>query len=168
MPPTIRPEAAADIPAIAALTRDAFADQPYSSHTEHFIIAALRDSGALSISLVAEQDGMVVGHIAFSPVRISDGASGWFGLGPIAVAPAQQRQGIGNALMQQGLTALRALPASGCVVLGDPVFYRKFGFANHPALVLADVPPAYLMALCFDGTLPSGQVRYHPAFNATR
>ncbi len=91
----IRSETPADIPAIFALTEAAFASLEISSHTEQFIVDALRAAGALTLSLVAEQDGRVVGHIAFSPVNFSDGTEGWYGLGPVSVAPEFQGQGDG-------------------------------------------------------------------------
>lgn len=162
--PVIRPETAADAAAIATLTRAAFASHPFSQQTEAAIIAALRVDAALTVSLVAECGGQVVGHIAFSPVQVSDGTGGWFGLGPMAVAPPWQRQGIGSALLRRGLEALRARGARGCVVLGEPGFYGRFGFAPQPGLTLAGVPPEYFLALAFDGGVPQGGVAYHPAF----
>ncbi|MFX5522399.1 N-acetyltransferase, partial [Acinetobacter baumannii] len=76
-----------------ALTEAAFRNAAHSSHTEQFIVDALRARGELSVSLVAEMDGKVIGHVAVSPVTISDGSTGWFGLGPISVLPAWQGQG---------------------------------------------------------------------------
>jgi len=73
----IRPEHGCDASAIDDLTRQAFASHPHSRHTEHCIVRALRASGALAISLVAERSSRVVGHIAFSPVAVSDGSHGW-------------------------------------------------------------------------------------------
>ena len=93
---TIRSETDADAGAIADLTIAAFRTLPISNHTEQFIIAALRAAKALTVSLVAEIDGRVVGHIAFSPVTMSDGFPGWYGLGPVSVLPEFQRQGIGG------------------------------------------------------------------------
>jgi putative acetyltransferase len=122
MNPTIRPERPGDEDAIGEVTRLAFASHPHSRQTEHFIVAALRKAGALSVSLVAEEDGRIVGHIAFSPVRVGDGSSGWHGLGPVSVLPALQGQGIGRALIEHGLEELRRLGAGGCVLLGDPAF----------------------------------------------
>ena len=125
---TIRSETPRDAAAIERLTAAAFRDAPHTSHTEHFIVSALRRTDRLSISLVAEDDGEIVGHVAISPVSISDGSDGWYGLGPISVAPERQRQGIGGRLMIQAMAALRRFDASGCVVLGDPDFYNRFGF----------------------------------------
>ena len=171
MPPinpqaVIRPETSADVDAIAEVTKAAFATLEISSHTEQFIVAALRAAGALTVSLVAVLDGRVVGHIAFSPVTLSDGTPGWYGLGPVAVEPPYQRQGIGTSLVAGTLLRLRALGAAGCVVVGDPAYYRRFGFGPPQGLVLPDVPPEYFMALSFASTWPAGTVAYHAAFTA--
>ena len=163
---TIRSETPLDAAAIERLTAAAFRAAPHTSHTEHFIVNALRRADRLSISLVAEDDGEIVGHVAISPVSISDGSDGWYGLGPISVAPERQRQGIGGRLMIQTMAALRRLDASGCVVLGDPDFYHRFGFKTEPSLVLPDVPPEYFQTVTLQGPVPSGTVSYHEAFLA--
>lgn len=163
---TIRPEAATDIPFIADLTRRAFATLAISQHTEQFIIAALRAAGALSVSLVAEADGKMAGHVAFSPVVIGDGVPGWFGLGPISVEPELQNKGIGTRLMHEGLAAIRCLGAKGCVLVGHPGFYQRFGFKNEPGLILEGVPPEVFFCLSLDGQVPAGKVAFHPAFFA--
>lgn len=160
----LRAETPADGAAIDALTRAAFLQAPHSSHTEHLIVAALRRAGALSVSLVAEAEGELVGHVALSPVYIGDGTQGWYGLGPISVAPALQRRGIGAQLMQGALAALREMAAGGCVLLGDPDYYQRFGFRPQAELVLPGVPPEYFQALPLSGSLPHGEVRYHAAF----
>ncbi|CAD5108335.1 GNAT family N-acetyltransferase [Zestomonas carbonaria] len=162
----IRQEAPADAPAIGAATISAFLHAPHTSHTEQFIVKALRKAGALSVSLVAEVDGTLVGHVALSPVSISDGATGWFGLGPISVAPEYQGRGIGSRLMQEALEALRQREAAGCVVLGDPAYYSRFGFKPEPGLVLPGVPAEYFQALSLGQPLPQGTVKYHEAFDA--
>lgn len=162
----IRPECKSDEDAIGEVTRQAFASHPYSSHTEHFIVGALREANALTISLVAEQSGQVVGHIAFSPVTISDGTSGWFGLGPVSVLPSVQKQGIGRTLIERGLSLLRERGAAGCVLLGEPAFYGRFGFANSPGLVLSGVPKEFFLAFSFGSGSPQGEVTYHVAFSA--
>lgn len=162
----IRNETKADITAIAELTEAAFASLEISNHTEQFIIAALRAAQVLTVSLVAEADGIVVGHVAFSPVRIADGAAGWYGLGPVAVLPERQRQGIGTALIHEGLARLRTLHAQGCCLVGHPEYYTRFGFKNVPGLFHAGVPPEVFFALSFDGCLPQGEVSFHEAFQA--
>ena len=164
----IRSETPADVDALAAVTEAAFLDAPHTDHNEQFIVAGLREAGALTISLVAEMDGILVGNVALSPVSISDGTPGWFGLGPLSVIPRWQRRGIGSALMRAALDKLSERGASGCVVLGDPAYYRRFGFANDAGLVLPDVPPEYFMALSLRPPAPRGTVAYHPAFAATK
>jgi putative acetyltransferase len=162
---TIRRENSTDVPSIDAVTREAFCTAPYSSQTEHLIVEKLRQSGALTISLVAESAGAVVGHIAFSPVTIAHQTTNWFGLGPLSVAPPRQGQGIGAALVRAGLEILQKIEAGGCVVLGEPSFYERFGFHRMDQLILPGVPAECFLALRLSGELPSGEVTYHPAFD---
>jgi putative acetyltransferase len=126
----IRSETSGDAEAISEVTMAAFATLPISNHTEQFIIAVLRAANAITISLVAEIDGRTVGHIAFSPVTLSDGFSDWYGLGPMSVLPEYQHQGIGKALIEEGLARLKDLDAKGCCQVGHPEYYRQFGFGN--------------------------------------
>jgi putative acetyltransferase len=161
----IRSETAADVAAIEGVTMGAFLHAPHTSHTEQFIVEALRKAGQLTVSLVADAEGAVVGHVAISPISISDGASGWYGLGPISVAPEYQRRGIGSRLMREGLRVLREHGAAGCVVLGEPGYYGRFGFRVDPNLSLPGVPPEYFQAISFGATQPRGIASYHSAFN---
>lgn len=164
---TIRPEIHADAEAIGALVTAAFLTAEHSSGTEAAIVAALRAAGALTVSLVAEDGaGSLLGYAAFSPVAIAGHDRGWYGLGPVAVAPASQRAGVGSLLIRAGLDRLKALGAQGCVVLGDPAYYGRFGFRADPRLTYGGVPPVYFQALAFSGDLPQGQVAYHAAFGA--
>jgi putative acetyltransferase len=163
---TIRSETAADIGAITTVTIAAFRTLEISNHTEQFIIEALRAADALTVSLVAEKDGRVLGHIAFSPVTISGGAPNWFGLGPVSVLPEHQREGIGKALIQEGLSRLKDMHAQGCCLVGHPDYYRKFGFTNTPGLVHEGVPPEVFFSLSFDGHTPQGTVAFHEGFKA--
>lgn len=121
----------------------------------------------MTISLVAEIDDRVVGHIAFSPVTMSDGTTDWYGLGPVSVLPDFQRQGIGKALIQEGLSRLKALQAKGCCLVGHPEYYRQFGFKNVDDLALEGVPQEVFFALSFDGNIPQGNVMFHEGFTAT-
>jgi putative acetyltransferase len=164
--PEIRNEVPSDVEAIDAVTRDAFVGHPYSNQTEHFIVRALRRADALSISLVAVVNGSVVGHVAISPVLVAGESVGWFGLGPLSVAPACQRQGIGSALVCAALARLQASGAAGCVLLGDPGYYARFGFVQSSALSLPGVPPEHFMCLPWRLPVPAGEVAYHDAFNA--
>ena len=163
----IRNEKDTDVSAISEVTVAAFKTLDVSNQTEQFIIEALRAAGALTISLVAEKDGRLVGHIAFSPVKISDGTQNWFGLGPVSVLPEYQRQGIGKALIEEGLKRLKEMGARGCCLVGHPQYYRKFGFKNEPGLVCEGVPREVFFALSFDGHIPQGTVMFHEGFKAS-
>ena len=162
----IRSETPADLDVITEVTVAAFRTLAISRHTEQFVIEALRAAGALTVSLVAEVEGRVVGHIAFSPVTVSDGARNWYGLGPVSVLPAYQRQGIGKALIADGLSRLKHMGAQGCCLVGHPGYYRKLGFQNVSGLVHEGVPPEVFLALSFDGHTPQGTVTFHEGFGA--
>jgi putative acetyltransferase len=163
---TIRSEIGSDANAIADVTAIAFKTLEISSHTEQFIIEALRAANALVISLVAEINGEVVGHIAFSPVTISDGTLGWYGLGPISVLPTYQQQGIGKALIQEGLSRLKSINAKGCCLVGHPGYYGQFGFMHPAGLGVEGVRQEVFFALSFEGDYPQGTVTFHEGFNA--
>jgi putative acetyltransferase len=162
----IRNETEADISAITEVTVAAFKTLEVSNQTEQFIIEALRAAEALTVSLVADMDGRVIGHIAFSPVTISDGTQNWYGLGPVSVLPEFQRQGIGKALVQEGLSSLKNLNAAGCCVVGHPDYYKKFGFDNPSGLSIEGVPQEVFFALSFDGNIPQGNITFHEGFKA--
>ena len=159
-----REEQHGDAAVIAAVTAAAFDGHPYSEGREPLIVAGLRAAGVLRLSLVAEEGGEILGHVAFSPVTIGGADLGWFGLGPVSVRPDRQGQGIGAALIRAGLAQLRESGAAGVVLLGEPAYYARFGFATHAGLTLPGVPPEYFMALSFGGEGPQGAVAYHPAF----
>ena len=163
----IRDENPEDINDIAELTKAAFLNAEHSSHTEQFIVNSLRKHGQLSISLVALENDTLVGHVAISPVLISSGETGWYGLGPISVLPNKQGMGVGTLLMKASLEKLKQLGASGCVLLGDPNYYTRFGFKPYPSLTLTNVPQEYFQAISFINHIPTGEVHYHEAFNAT-
>jgi putative acetyltransferase len=162
----IRNETPDDVGTIAEITIAAFKTLVISRHTEHFIVEALRAAKVLTLSIVAEIDGRVVGHIAFSPVTLSDGIPSWYGLGPLSVLPELQRKGIGKALIEEGLSRLKSLNAQGCCLLGHPEYYRKFGFQNTTGLRLDGVRAEFFFALSFNGHLPHGTVTFHEAFKA--
>lgn len=163
----IRRETSADIEAITEITAAAFTDHPYSRSTEHFIIKALRAADALTVSLVAEREGKVVGHIAFSPVTFTDGSQNWYGLGPVSVLPDCQKKGIGSKLINEGLNILKEMGANGCALVGDPGFYERFGFKSPAGLKHEGVPQENFMAISFCDKTPTGLVHFHPAFHAT-
>ncbi|HXC60217.1 MAG TPA: N-acetyltransferase [Steroidobacteraceae bacterium] len=162
----IRSEVPADAQAIETVTVAAFQDAPHASGTEQHIVNALRRTGNLAVSLVATADAAVIGHVAISPVSISGNASGWFGLGPISVLPKHQRQGVGSRLICEALRILLERDASGCVVLGEPEYYGRFGFKANPELILPGVAPEYFQVVAFDTSRPTGIVAYHEAFEA--
>jgi putative acetyltransferase len=162
----IRNETQDDVGAISKVTIAAFKTLEISRHTEQFIIEALRAAKALTVSLVAEMGGRVIGHVAFSPVTLSDGTPNWYGLGPVSVLPEHQRKGVGQALIREGLSRLKAMKAHGCCLVGHPDYYKQFGFENPSGLVLEGVPPEVFFALSFDGHTPRGRVAFHEGFRA--
>jgi putative acetyltransferase len=166
--PRIEPERPGDAPKIGQITTTAFAPMPFSDGDEARIIDALREAGALTVSLVAiAADGELIGHIALSPVRIDGQPSDWYGLGPVSVAPEIQSRGIGSALIAEGLDRLRELKAGGCVLLGDPNYYSRFGFVSVPTLTYRGKPNRYFQRLVLGASPRKGDVCFHPAFDAS-
>jgi len=163
----IRSETNNDIEAITEVTIAAFKNLQISNQTEQFIIHALRKANVLTVSLVAEIESQVVGHIAFSPVTISDGSKNWYGLGPISVMPNFQKQGIGKSLVNEGLSLLKAQGSEGCMLVGDPGYYQRFGFKNIPNLIHEGVPQEVFLVLPFENNIPQGTVMFHESFLAT-
>ena len=162
----IRPEQEVDREQIHDLTKRAFAPMAFAAGDEQDLINALRDADALTISLVAVQDGKVVGHIAFSPANSADGAPGWFALGPVSVAPEVQGLGIGRLLIEAGLQRLIALDAAGCILTGNPVYSRRFGFVVRVDLAPPGEPSEYYMVRSLGDPTPSQVVSFHPLFHA--
>ena len=162
----IRRETAADVEQIHRVTEAAFREAPHTDHNEQFVVKALRENEALAVSLVAELDGKIVGHVAISPVRISDGATNWYGLGPISVLPQHQGIGVGSRLMETSLAEIAACGASGCVLLGDPGYYSRFGFRVVNGLVFPGAPKEYFQAVSFGADFAQGEVIYDEAFTA--
>lgn len=160
----IRVEAPGDEDEIRRVTGAAFDGHPHSDGSEIAIIDCLRADGDLTLSLVAVESGKIVGHIALSPVTISDGTQGWYGLGPVSVLPQRQGGGIGGMLVRHGLAGLQGHGARGFVLLGDPGYYGRFGFAHDPRLSFPGPPPEYFQFLLVEGPMPSGTVNYCPAF----
>ena len=163
----VEPERPGDAIQISQITTAAFAPMPFSDGDEARVIDALREAGALSISLVAiAADGELVGHVAFSPVRIDGQPGNWYGLGPVSVAARMQRRGVGSALINEGLDRLRGLRAAGCVLLGNPDYYRRFGFLSDPKLTYRGQPNPYFQRLVLVGPPAKGDASFHPAFDA--
>ncbi|UXY14534.1 N-acetyltransferase [Chitiniphilus purpureus] len=164
----IRAATHADIPQIHAVTAAAFGQV-----AEADLIEALGDAGHVTLSLVAADDhGEVAGHVLFSPVGIPGVAGLAVGLAPIAVAPEYQRRGLGAALVREGLRQLHGDGVAAVVVLGDPGYYRRFGFTPASRFGLScpyDVSGDYFMALELSpGALAgaNGVVGYAPEFAA--
>lgn len=163
---TIRAERPEDIPGIRQVNRTAF-----ETSAEADLVDALRQQAQPLVSLVAIDGETIVGHILFSPVTLSSQPAALvMGLAPMAVVPARQRQGIGSALVREGLEACRRLGFVAVVVLGHAEYYPRFGFTRASAFGLASeysVPDDVFMALeLTSGVLRGkpGTIRYHPAF----
>ena len=164
----VHTETAHDYDRISEIHIAAFYSHPFSNQTEHLIVEHLREAGGLTLSLVAEVDGVVLGHVALSPVTIGGIDCGWFALGPIGVEPTAQRRGIGSRLVEGSLERLRELGAQGCVVVGDPGYYERFGFRHEPGLTVSGVPLEYVLCVAFSSSVPVGAVTHHPAFEMER
>ena len=162
----IRSERPTDVAAISTIITAAFKTAPHSSGTEARIVEGLRTGQALAISLVAADQDEILGHVAFSPVTIAGARGDWYGLGPVSVRPEQQSRGLGQALIRAGIEQLRSLQAAGCVVLGEPSYYHRFGFEGDPALTYGGHPSPYFQRLVLGGPPATGDVAYHSAFEA--
>lgn len=165
----IRQETNADLEGIQRVHLSAF-----NSAAEAHLVDRLRAQGKATISLVAEIGSEFVGHMLFSPVSIEPPAKGWnaLGLAPVAVIPDKQRQGIGKALVNHGLEHCRSLGIDLVVVLGDPGYYKKFGFQRALDHGLGNEYQAdeHFMVLELNpGVLHyfNGLVKYAPEFNET-
>jgi putative acetyltransferase len=165
MSPIIRPETSADHGAIWEVNRNAFGGEG-----EARLVDALREGGHARISLVAEQEGRVVGHILFSALTIATPQGGIeaLSLAPLAVVPSHQRKGIGSSLVREGLRACREAGHRIVIVLGHPEFYPRFGFSaklaeslrspySGPAFMAVELVPDALKGI-------RGEVRYPPPF----
>lgn len=164
-PPIIRPERPDDTEAIRLVTYEAFKGMPFADGDEHELVGALRDSGALAVSLVADLDGRIIGHIAISPATSGDGLSGWYALGPVSVLPERQRLGVGSTLITEAMLQLEADGAMGCILTGDPDYYTRFGFEPAPEFAPADEPAEYFMIKIISTGVPQGRFRFHEAFH---
>ncbi len=165
--PIIRPERDEDHVAIGNVISAAFAGKPYADGDEAELVEKLRRANALSVSLVAELQGAVVGQVAFSPAQESGGAPGWYGLGPVAVLPDHQGVGIGSRLIRAGLKRITELGAHGCILVGDPGYYTRFGFVQSPSHAPAAEPAEFFMVKPLGHEQPRGQFTFHGAFYGT-
>lgn len=151
---------------IHRLTTAAFAGLPHSSGSEPDIIDRLRADGDLTLSLVAIKEHDLVGHIAFSPVRINNQIGAWYGLGPVSVWPDLQHNGIGSALINEGLNILKNIGANGCALIGDPNYYCRFGFSSDGSVHYKDLPDKYVQYISFGEQRPEGNLFFSPAFDS--
>jgi putative acetyltransferase len=160
----IREESEADCDSIRSVTVRAFHGMPYAGGDEHDVIDRLRSANALTLSLIAVLDAEVIGHIAFSPVMTSDGSCPWFALGPVSVIPERQCKGVGRALIENGLAQLKGMNALGCILTGNPTYYRKFGFQLAPENAPSNEPAEFFMLKRLSSIVPRGQFSFHTAF----
>ncbi len=158
----IRNETKSDIPAISRVVTQAMLLLPQATGTEARIVEKLRAEGALALSLVAEEDGEVIGYLAASAAQVGT-QGGWGLIGPVAVLPARHRQGVGSALMEEAIRRLR-LTSRGAALVGDPAYYGRFGFRSFTGLFVPGCPPEVVQALPFDDTQPLGELHHHAAF----
>lgn len=167
----IRPETQADIDAIFAVEAAAFKGEPHAE-----LVNLLRADGALLLSHVAELNGAIVGHAAYTLLTVTDGdiVRRLPGLGPIAVDPPFQSRGIGSALVRAGLEAMRELDYGLLFLVGSPRYYPRFGFQPAQPLgfgsdyVEPGGPHEHFMVALLDDRAPGnvrGHVRFHPAFH---
>lgn len=160
----LREESAADFIEAYALVKEAFTPMPYAGGDEQDLVNILRELGALGLALVAELDGKVVGYIAFSPARALDPGQVWWALGPVAFTPKYQGQGIGGQLITEGLKRATAAGAVGCVLTGNPAYYRRFGFELAPDHVPSQESAEYFMLKTLADVTPIGPIAFHEAF----
>lgn len=164
-PPRIRPETPADYSATREVLIAAF-----PTPLEADLVDALRAAGRLTLSLVAVENGVVVGHIAFSPVTTDEPvAVAGVGLAPLSVTPALERSGLGGELIRQGLHACRERRFGWAVLLGEPGYYRRFGFERASQFGLSNeygVDEEFMVVELLPGSLPhdAGLVLYAPEF----
>ncbi len=162
----IRPEEFSDYSAIYDVTKRAFAPMPFAGGNEQDLIEILRKAHALSLSLVAEENGKIVGHVALSPATHESGQGGWFGLGPISVEPALQRKGVGKMLIAKATTWMKTQKARGCILVGNTNYYSRHGFVCAVENAPEKEPAQYFMVLPLANTIPAGRFSFHPAFYA--
>jgi len=162
----IRDEEERDRPAVREIISAEF-----DTGAEADLVDALRDEASPCVSLVAEEDGVVVGHVMFSPVTVDEHPEvKMMGLAPLAVLYEYRGRGIGSALIRAGLERCRELGALGVVVVGHPDYYPRFGFGPASRFGLRceyNVPDGAFLALeLVPGALAgkAGTVRYHAAF----
>ncbi len=163
----IKDEQAGDINQISHIQYSAFKGHPIlggAEPVEHILVERLREADGLTFSLLAEENGCQIGHIAISPAKVGDSDSGWFLLGPIGVLPEHQGKGVGSQLIHESLSRLRNQGADGIVLVGEKKFYERFGFDTHPGLQYEGVPSMFVLGLSLSGAPVRGKITAHEAF----
>ena len=160
----LRPENKSDWGAIRTVTELAFKTVSYADGDEQDLIEVLRKSGSLSLSLVALDEGELIGQVSFSPAILSSGAGPWFALGPISVTPARHGEGIGSQLIKAGLSEISKRGALGCILTGNPAYYRRFGFALSPDNCPAKEPKEFFMVKLLGDEKPQGEFSFDAGF----
>lgn len=161
----LREERPGDAAEIHDLVRRAFIGRPYADGDEQDVVDRLREDGDLLLSLVAEQDGTIIGQITYSPALLVNGDQGWVVLGPVAVDPDHQGRGIGRALIEKGEAIMRERGMAGITVLGNPAIYGRFGFAQNTPMWLAGELGWAFQVKSLNGTIPATEQRYVRAFD---
>ena len=161
----IRPERSEDHQAIHDVTQRAFARMPYADGNEQELISRLRDAGVLALSLVADHDGHIIGQVTITPAEAADGSLGWYALGPVAVEPAFKHQGIGSAMISSAIDWMKTQVAAGCILIGNPAYYGRFGFQPFPQLAPADQPAQFFQILPLGVAEPPCIIAFHPLFS---
>lgn len=159
-------ESPMDHEAVYAILRRAFADKDYSRFQEETVVKALRQVKAIKNAYVAEVDNNLVGYLALSEVSINgnDFDMTWYGVGPMAVLPEYQRQGIGSALINRILFQLRQTDIGGLILVGDHGYFKRFGFQPSNSMVAQGIPQESILIYPFRKTLPVGELWFHSAF----
>jgi predicted N-acetyltransferase YhbS len=160
----IRDELPEDYEQITQITIAAFTNHPYSNCREYILVEKLREKKSLTVSLVAIVNGEVAGHVAFSPVQVAGIACNWYSVGPLSVKPELQKQGIGSALMRAGMEKIKGIGGQGCVLVGDPLYYVRFGYHNSDIMTFPHAPKENFMIIEFGGGEIPGEVDFDAAF----
>jgi putative acetyltransferase len=160
----VRAEQESDWKSIYDVTQRAFEGKPYADGDEPELIDGLRETGVLALSLVALDQGRLVGQITFSPADIASGSGPWYALGPVSVTPERQGEGIGTLLIETGLSEISKRGALGCILTGNPIYYRRFGFEFSPANCPHNEAQEHFMVKLLSTQRPVGRFAFHETF----
>lgn len=160
----LRDERPSEIPTINKIAVAAFATKAYGDGTEGDLIDSLRRDGDLSLSLVADLNGVVVGRVSMSPATVGK-ADGWYGLGPVAVDTDHFKQGIGSTLIRTALGRVAEQGAAGVVLVGDPNYYSRFGFVKGGSVQYLNIEAKNVMVRTLNGPTATGVITFAPALH---